>query len=103
MKKRYGWNVVNLDLDPESMPGDEVIAAIAESQKNTPARHLLWEGEPTKEIRERFERELGLASVVFSPCELMDPEDLESGADYMKVMRKNLTDLAQVLTPKKQD
>ena len=103
LKKRYGWDLVNLNLDPETMPSAEIMAAIAETQKHSPARFLLWESEPTKEIRERFEGELHLTSVVFSPCELMSPEDLESGADYLTVMRTNLADLAQVLAPKTQD
>ena len=43
------------------------------------------------------EQELGLTSVVFSPCELMDPAELSAGADYLSVMRKNLADLAPAM------
>jgi len=103
LTRRYGWNLVNVTLDPETFPEAKIMAALAEAQQKTPARYVLWECEPTKEIRERFKQELHLTSVVFSPCELMAPEDLESGADYMTVMRKNLADLAAVLTPKPQD
>lgn len=100
LKKRYGWNLGSLDLDPENMPDAEAMAGLARAQEETPARFILWESEPTEEIRERFERELGLTSVVFSPCELMDPAELAAGVDYLTVMLKNLKALAPVMGAK---
>ncbi len=99
LKKRYGLNLVSLDLDPEAMPDAEVIAALAEAQEKSPARYILWESAPTSEIKDRFLSELGLTSVVFSPCELMDAETIEAGEDYLTVMRRNIQDLVPVLTP----
>jgi zinc transport system substrate-binding protein len=98
LQKRYDLNIINLDLDPESMPDDETMAALKKAQAEHPARYILWEGEPLPEIRDRFATELGLTSVLFSPAELMDPEELAAGADYMSVMRENVARLGPVLS-----
>ena len=84
--KRYAWPVVNLDLDPETMPSDEQIDRVRTQLAERPGTFLLWESEPEQEIAERLSKELGLTSVVFSPCE-MRPGD---GQDYLAVMRANL-------------
>ncbi|MHC4470918.1 MAG: metal ABC transporter solute-binding protein, Zn/Mn family [Planctomycetota bacterium] len=95
--RRYGWNVVNLDLDPEEMPDDETFASIAELLAETPATHILWESAPKEEIADRMRSELGLTSVEFSPCELLSAAQLAAGEDYMTVMRGNLERLRPVL------
>ena len=41
--------------------------------------------------------ELGLASVVFSPGESLDPEDAARGVDYLAIMDANLDRLAEAL------
>ncbi|MEQ8844706.1 MAG: metal ABC transporter substrate-binding protein [Phycisphaerales bacterium] len=46
---------------------------------------LLWEGEPTSELRDAIRGELGVVSVLFSPAEGV-PDD----GDYMDVMRANI-------------
>jgi len=96
--RRYGWRMVNLDLDPEEMPSDEAFAAIAKLLGEKPAKHIFWESAPLPEIAKRFEVELGLESVEFSPCELMAPADLEAGEDYLEVMRANAERIAPALT-----
>jgi len=84
LAKCYGWRVVNLDLDPEQMPSGEVFAAVKASLTEKPGRHLLWESEPLPAIAERFRTELGLESILFSPC-----EGPPQGGDYLSVMRAN--------------
>ena len=64
-----------------------------------PARHLVWEGEPAGEVAEQVRTTLGLESVTFSPCELMDPSELDAGASYMTVMRKNIETMRVALAP----
>jgi zinc transport system substrate-binding protein len=91
--KRYGLNVKNLDLDPEEMPADETFATIKALLAEHPAKIVLWESFPSGEIAKRFAEELGLRSVEFSPCELMAPEALAGGQDYLTVMRRNLANL----------
>ena len=93
----YKWKIVNLDLDPRTMPGDEVFKALRQKLKERPAKVLLWESEPKKEIADRFSTELGLTNVVFSPCETLDAESQAIGKDYLSVMIANIARLARAL------
>ncbi len=94
--KRYKWNIRNLDLDPNEMPSEQVMKKIAGILKEHPAKYLLWESAPTRAIAERFQNELGLKSIEFSPCELLSAEELDHGSDYISVMRGNLQTIAVV-------
>lgn len=94
--RRYGWNIQNLDLDPGTMPSDASIAAIAEILQGHPARWILWESDPLPETAARLERELGIRSITFSPCELLPANERQNGADYLSVMRGNLERLSVV-------
>lgn len=88
--RRYGWNIRNLDLDPHEMPADLVFREIGEVLKAHPAEYLIWEACPDKEIADRMQRELGLTSIEFSPCELLSEDEVAEGMNYMSVMRDNL-------------
>jgi zinc transport system substrate-binding protein len=94
--RRYGWNIVSLDLFPEEMPSDEAFQGIKEILKSHPAKYLIWEAYPTKAIADRIRSELGLISIEFSPCELLSEDAQNSGTDYMSVMRKNLDNISVV-------
>lgn len=90
--RRYGWNIYSLDFDLEEMPADEVFAALKTTLESHPAKTILWEGAPNELIKERFKSELGLDSVVFSPCELAP----ESG-DYLSAMKRNIKALQSAM------
>jgi zinc transport system substrate-binding protein len=90
LAQRYGWNVDNLDLDPEEMPSDETFAEIKARQANHPAKYIVWEAKPTPEIAKRFEDELGLESITFSPVELLSDDQRAANVDYLDVMKENL-------------
>jgi len=98
LAKRYGWNITNLDLDPEQMPSDEAIADIRAKLADKPARIILWEAPPLSEIVERLQKDLKLVSVVFSPCELLTEEQLKAEQDYLKVMHDNIERLQTALS-----
>lgn len=99
LARRYGWNVDNLDLDPEEMPSDQTFADIKARMAAHPAEHIVWEGEPTPEIAARFRDELGLESITFSPAELLGAEEQAAGIDYLDVMRTNLEAIKPIFTP----
>ncbi len=99
--RRFKWNLTSLDLDPEEMPDDDTFAALKDLLRTKPAKHLLWEARPKKEIAKRMKEELGIVSVEFSPCELLSDEEIASGLDYMKVMRANIKNVRAVLAPRK--
>lgn len=96
--RRYGWNIANLDLDPEVMPAEETMSRIADLLETHTAKVILWESDPLPEIVERFERELRIRSVTFSPCELLSAEEGAGGADYLSVMKENIERLSLAMS-----
>jgi zinc transport system substrate-binding protein len=89
LKKRYGWEVVNLDLDLEQVPDPLTLLELKQQLKEERGRFLLWEGEPTPEVVAAMQG-LALQSLVISPCEGA-PE--AGGPDYLASMRANLKQL----------
>jgi len=90
--RRYQWDLKTFHLHPDEMPGEEALAeikAFVDELKDKPAKRILWEGEPLATIAEKMNDELGIASVVFSPCEALDAEQLASGKDFLSVMKAN--------------
>lgn len=94
---RYGWRVVNLDLDPSIEPTEEELGALREHLNETPARFILWESEPLAATAARLRADFGLESVVVSPCELLSPEERASGANLLDTLRRNGEALARAL------
>jgi len=84
LARRYGWNLKNLDLDPETPLSDRQLTEIQQILATHPASHLLWESAPLTETAETLRTSLGLSSIVFSPCEIEGP------ANYLETMQKNL-------------
>jgi zinc transport system substrate-binding protein len=98
LSRRYSWSIVNLDLDPDEMPKQDIFDEIKKIKINFPAKILIWESTPKTAIAKRIEDELDLQSIVFSPCETISPEDLDSGDDYLKIMNGHIKALASILT-----
>lgn len=94
--RRYGWNVINLDLDSEEMPSDEAIAEMKAKMAEHQIRYLVWESFPDAAIDGRLRDELGIVSLEFSPCELFPSDDLAQGEDYLSVMQRNLVNIARI-------
>lgn len=92
LARRYGWRLVNLDLDPEQPLDAERERALADRSKQHPARLILFESEPTPELAAALRARLGLTSVVFSPAETPSPE-----GDYLTRMGLNLDRLEAAL------
>jgi len=101
LAKRYQWNIISLDLDPEEMPSEEAFANIKTLLRESPASHILWEAEPKKEIAARMSSQLNLTSVEFSPCELLEEEQLQAGVDYLTVMKRNIRNIRPVFAEDK--
>lgn len=93
LARRYGWQMVNLDLDPDEPPTEEQLEEIRAHLAEKPSDRILWESAPREETARRLRDELGLESVVFSPVESVP----EAGEDYLSVMRKNLDALTAAL------
>ncbi|MCD4669558.1 MAG: zinc ABC transporter substrate-binding protein [Actinomycetia bacterium] len=98
LARRYGWKIKNFHLDPETMPDDQTITKIKLFLGEQPASLMLWEAEPAKEIATWFETQLDIKSIVFSPCEGLDPADITKGTTYFSVMNANIDTLGKVLS-----
>ena len=59
---------------------------------------LLWESEPVQPAAELAQRASGAPNVVFSPAEVLAPEDRAAGVDYIAIQNANLDRLAAALT-----
>lgn len=96
LARRYGWQHEYYLLDPEVVPDEQTMRRIKESARKHSTQFMLWETHPTQAVAEGM-RELGLKNLLFLPCELIGPEELESGQDYLSVMNANLTRLESAL------
>ena len=93
--RRYGWKLKNFHLDPGEIPDEAAFAEIKEFLAGQPSGHMLWEAPPLEKIAARFREELGLESIVFSPCEALDAEALKNGEDFLTVMNGNVDRMEQ--------
>jgi zinc transport system substrate-binding protein len=94
--RRYGWQLKSYHFEPGDVPDDASIDNIRANMEENGARIILWESEPAPAVAARMES-IGLANVVFRPCETLDREARASGDDYLVVMRRNVERLADAV------
>ncbi|MEM7622775.1 MAG: metal ABC transporter substrate-binding protein [Planctomycetota bacterium] len=85
---RYGWDISNLDLDPERELSADELASITGDAAPTV---LLWESEPIPASLATLAA-AGVRSVIFAPG-----ETTPARGDYLDLMRDNLDALEAVL------
>lgn len=94
LARSCGWEITNLDLDPDEGLTDEVIAKINEAIGDHEGKVvLLWESEPAidSEIIYPF------ANVTFSPAELPVTGTAVASPDYIGIMNANIDRLVGAL------
>lgn len=96
LARRYGFAVKSITLDPEAKLSAEESAALAAEVRPDVRNLLLWEVEPTEAAAGV---PAGLASVLFSPAELLSPAERAAGQDFLSVMRDNVARLERALGP----
>ena len=84
---RYGLNGRSVHWEPHEMPSDAMWQEFTTLLVSHPARWIIWEGEPSPEIKTKLTA-LGIRSVVFDPC--AGPPD---SGDFASVMKQNLAAL----------
>lgn len=92
---RYGWTLVGVDLDPARAPTADEQDRLRGARGDAQAI-VLWESEPDPRARDAVAA-LGIANVVFSPCETLAPAAVAAGEDYLTVMRANVARLEAAL------
>ncbi|MFT4541059.1 MAG: zinc transport system substrate-binding protein [Planctomycetota bacterium] len=98
LASRYGWKIVNLDLDPEQELADAQLNQIRDLMQDKAGQFILWESEPLASTVDRLRSEVGLESVTVTPCELMSAEERASGSDFLGVLRANGEVLGRALS-----
>ncbi|MFT7617013.1 MAG: zinc transport system substrate-binding protein [Planctomycetota bacterium] len=97
LARRIGLNMVNLDLDPESLLDDGALKTVEAALKDHPAKSILWESEPIAAVAEQLKKQFGLTSFVFSPCEDPGLTDPKNRGDFLAIMATNLQNLGEAL------
>ena len=90
--KRYGLNLKSVHWEPDEMPGEDAWKDFAALIAKHPAKSMLWEGEPNKDIVAKLDN-MGIESVVFDPC-----GNKPAMGDFLEVMRSNVERFATVFT-----
>ena len=97
LAKRHGWNMVSFILDPNKPLDPDVISQVKDKLAGRNVKYMLWESEPIDAVQTQVKSDLGLTSIIFNPCEVMQPGDLDNGANYVSVMKRNIADLKKLL------
>lgn len=87
---RYGLNGRSVHWEPHEMPSDSMWQDLKTTLKSHPAQWMIWEGEPSSDIKEKL-ADLGIQSIVFNPCGSA-PEK----GDFISVMKQNISALKDV-------
>jgi len=94
LARRYGWEIINFDLDPEAPIAAETWNELSDAvDPEARRRIMLWESEPLADNRRPLggpgSVHLRVTSVLFSPCETLESARIEAGEDYLTVMHAN--------------
>lgn len=93
LARRYGWQITNLAIDPESRLDSAALEALAQDTRLGRSAIILFESSPLPALEQDLSKALGLVSVVFSPAEQASPE-----GDYFAIMNRNLDRLEAALS-----
>lgn len=94
LARRYGLQIATIDLDPETLPGPDAVAAVAAWKATAGARAvLLWEASPTPEVKAALPA--GIEHVALDPLEQPWP----GGYDWLGQARGNAMRLQRLSEP----
>ena len=85
MARRYGLQLRNFGFEPDALPADEALAAFTQQLGEHGIRRMLWEAQPSDEVRSKFE-ETGVEVLYLDPLE--QPRG-DAGYDYLAQARAN--------------
>jgi len=80
----YKLHLLSVHWEADEMPAEKDWGIFKNKLKRHPGNVMLWEDQPLPEVKNRL-KELGVASVVFSPCANMPDK-----GDFYEVMKKNI-------------
>lgn len=91
---RYGITPLAIaGLSPDVEPSPARLAELATVAKEKGIRHIFFETLVSPRLADTLAREIGAETLVLDPIESLTTDELKAGADYLSVMRENLTHL----------
>jgi zinc transport system substrate-binding protein len=98
LAQRYRLRQISISgLSPESEPTPRDLEEIVEHVEESGAETIFFETLVSPRIAETVARETGAETAVLNPLEGLTEEEVESGANYFTVMRRNLAALRAAL------
>lgn len=94
LERRFALNARSLHWEPLEMPDDDEWRDLATLLREHPARWMVWESEPTGEIRDRL-RALGIEVVVYRPAGNVG-DDVADPSLWLEIQRENAAALARI-------
>lgn len=84
--RRYGLKLQNFGFEPDELPADDALAAFAHEVEHHGLKRMLWEAQPTDEVKAKFEG-AGVEVLFLDPL-----EQPQGGAayDYLKQAQANV-------------
>ncbi len=89
---RYEWNLESVHWEPQEMPSEAQFEKLTQLLARHPAKIMIWEAHPDREIAEKLAADYAMGEAVFFPLGNR-PEE----GDYVSVMRDNLGRLEAAL------
>lgn len=91
---QYGINQVAISgLSPDQEPSSQKLAAIANLIKKENIKIVFFESLVSPKLSQTISQETGATTMVLDPIEGLTQEDLNTGKNYLTVMRGNLSAL----------
>ena len=87
----YGLTIISEHWEPGETPSDEQWSEFLHNLEHNPANLMLWEGEPSDEVKIRL-KESKITSIVFNPCANKPDE-----GDFLNVMKQNIKNLEKYI------
>ena len=93
LTRRYSLNLESVHWEPDQVPNDAMWKELTKILATHPAKWMIWEGPPLPQTVQKL-KDLGVESIVFSPCSNVPPK-----GDYLSVMQQNVKNLALAFSP----
>ena len=84
LARHYALNLQSLFWSPKVMPSPDQWKVLSDLLDKYPAKWMIWEEEPIKEIFKKLDN-MGIQSLVFQPC-----SNNRMNLDFMTIMYQNL-------------
>jgi zinc transport system substrate-binding protein len=98
LAKRYGLNQVPIrGLSPEAEPTPARMAEVIKLVNEKKIRYIFFETLVSPKVSQIIAEEAGAETLVLNPVGGLTPDELNSGKNYLSVMRENLLNLQKAL------